>query len=292
MNTSFKTTSELLIMLQKLAEEQSSVEILINSPEAQAKLCLREGLLVWAFAVGQKESFQSILLKERNISREELIQALKKSQESGQKNLDCILSALIDSSPEERATIMDRHNRAAVEVICRLKNCQLKVAASGAGEKPSWALPLGVLLEELSGQDDKEPRKKSSPAACLEEVLEKLRFSVPSFLAAMVVEWKTSLPLALVTEVSDLNAEETSAYYRDLLQAAVKAAEASNQTVIVEGETPLDEILISSAHSFVFLKALNQGEHFLYLLIDEQANPGLAKVALKRHWGELQQALS
>ena len=45
----------------------------------------------------------------------------------------------------------------------------------------------------------------------------------------------------------------------------------------------LEEVMISTKNDFTILRSLKNGSHFLYLLIDQSSNPGMAKVAIRKY---------
>jgi predicted regulator of Ras-like GTPase activity (Roadblock/LC7/MglB family) len=55
---------------------------------------------------------------------------------------------------------------------------------------------------------------------------------------------------------------------------------------------PMEEVLITSKDDFVVLRTLNEGEQLLYLLIDRDSNPGMARVVVKRYLEQLEGFLS
>ena len=124
------------------------------------------------------------------------------------------------------------------------------------------------------------------------EILERLRAEVPNFIAAVVIDGKTGMPIASVAESTDneeLDSETVSAFYRNLHQAAVEAAQGIPK---VKGEAAeLEEIMLTSNHHFVLIRVLDGGKQLLFLLLDQNSNPGMARVVLKRYLERLGELL-
>ena len=296
-------SEEILSLLSDLAHDKRTGEILLQgNNEESAKVYLHNGLIVWAFATGQRESFQSILLKENKLTKEQLLDGIKESRRSGKKNLDDILFLLGIASGEERRKIVERHTRAAIEVILQLGQCAVQFNAHQVnGDENVKGLTLERLLPGAADGGAKETKKRTSDAerhykadlaaaavADLPEILERLRFEIPSFLAAMIVEGRTSMPIAALSDAPGLDLEVVSAFYRDLLQSAQQAQRAIGTST----SSPLEEVLISSKNDYVLLRSLCEGTHFLYLLIDQDSNPGMAKVVIRRYLEQLHSFLA
>jgi len=292
---------EIISLLHSLAQENKTGEVLFQSNDESAKVYLHQGDVVWAFASGQRESFQSILLRENKFTKEKLLEGIKESRRVGKKNLDDILCLLGITDREERRSIVERHTRAALEVILNIRQCavQFHPHTSSPNENVQ-GLPLAQLLQlrataertavappqkpppENNGKSYKA-ELAASAVSDIPEILERLRFEIPNFLAAMVVEGKTSMPIAALSDAPGLDLETVSAFYRDLIRSAQDALRAMGK----ESDSPLDEVLISSREEYVLLKTLCAGSHFLYLLIDQDANPGMAKVVVRRYLEQL-----
>ncbi|MFN8391048.1 MAG: hypothetical protein U0136_12230 [Bdellovibrionota bacterium] len=301
---------EIVAVLRSLAAEQRTGEVLFQANEESGKVYLHNGLVVWAFATGQRESFQSILLKENKLPKEALLEGIKESRRTGKKNLDDILTLLGINNPAERRSIVERHTRAALEVILGLNQCAIQFNAHqlSAGENVQGLSLDKVLPGSQAGAKTmilENPAKKPTEAATaakhnykselaaaavsdIPEILERLRFEIPNFLAAMIVEGKTSMPIAALSDAPGLDLEVVSAFYRDLIHSAEQALKAMGK----ELNCPLEEVLISSKDDYVLLRTLSNGSHFLYLLIDQDSNPGMAKVVVRRYLEQLDSFLS
>ena len=288
---------EITSFLSTLAQEQKTGEVLFQSNEESAKVYLHQGAIVWAFATGQRESFQSILLRENKLSKEKLLEGIKLSRNTGKKNLDDILSLLGVASAAERRSIVERHTRAALEVILNINQCavQFNLHPAAPGETVQ-GLALEQLLPIENGAASKRsetPKNYRADLAAvavgdIPEILERLRFEIPNFLAAMVVEGRTSMPIATLSDAPGLDLEVVSAFYRDLIRSAQEALKAMGKAA----SSPLDEVLLSSSDDFVLLKTLCDGSHFLYVLIDQDSNPGMAKVVVRRYLDQLNSFLN
>jgi predicted regulator of Ras-like GTPase activity (Roadblock/LC7/MglB family) len=307
------TPSDTISYLSNLASEALTGEVLFQNDQQSAKVYLNDGLIVWAFASGQKESFQSILIKENLITKEALLEGIRAAREKGKRSLNDILSVLGVSDGDRRNTIIERHTRAALQEIKAWGACVAQfspqVSTNGAG---GGGLGLEKLLpkeaEETRAQEvknvsapsatslnEESPRKVSygdesevSSASNINELLDSFRMEVPHFIAAMIIDSTTGMPIATLSDVSELDFEAVSAFYRDLNKSAIDALRAMGKS---DG-CPMEEVLITSKDDFVVLRTLNEGEQLLYLLIDRDSNPGMARVVVKRYLEQLEGFLS
>lgn len=305
---------QILPLLNSVVAEQQTGELLFQSGEESAKIYFHNGLIVWAFATGQRESFQSILLKENLLSKERLLEGIRESRRNGKKNLEDILSTLGVQDAIERRSIIERHTRSALEVILALQECAIQFnQLSASGEANAVGLHLDALIKPREGKiarpetparpaDSPAPKTdeqdkthyrtdlSTTPVASLGELFQRFRIEIPSFLAAMVIEGKTSMPVITLSDIPELDLDVVSAFYRDLLRSSESALSAVGKSSA--DQYPLEEILITSVDDFVLLRTLRQGTHYLYLLMDRDSNPGMARVVVRRYLQQLEGFLS
>ena len=129
MEEKLKHSEHTVHYLSSLANDRQSGEVLFQYGEQSAKVYLQEGLIVWAFAAGQEESFQSILIRENNFTKEELLSGIRDARQNGQKSLNEILKALGIEQDEVRTKIIERHTRAALKVITNWGTCSAQFNA-------------------------------------------------------------------------------------------------------------------------------------------------------------------
>lgn len=321
MKQTLSGSQEILPFLSSLVSDRQTGELLLQAGEDSAKIYFHNGLIVWAFATGQRESFQSILLKENLLSKERLLEGIRESRRNGKKNLEDILSTLGVSDPNERRSIIERHTRSAIEVILSFKDCALQFnALSAHGDGGAFGLKLDALLPGMSKaqraeteppraapqqsaarepqafakEEQQRPTYRTdlatTPVASLDELMHRFRVEVPSFLAAMVIEGKTSMPVVTLSDLPELELDIVSAFYRDLVRSAESALTAIGKTG--PQRYPLEEILITSQDDFVLLRALRNGSHCLYMLMDRDSNPGMARVVVRRYLEQLEAFLA
>ncbi len=287
-------SSDVRKLLLMLSAERKTGELLLQRGEENAKVYYHEGLVVWAFATGQRESFQSILLKENRLARDQLLNGIKEARRTGKKNLDEILSVIGIADGAQRQTIVERHTRAAVEVITQLSECAVQFnehlpAPEGArdGMRIESLLPAPAEQRAALERRAASYRTEVTPAPVhdIPELLERLRIEIPQFLAAMVVEGRTSMPIATLSEAPNLDPEVISAFSQNLLRSAMDACKTLGGP---GGDTEiLEEVMISTKNDYTILRSLRNGSHFLYLLIDQSSNPGMAKVAIRKYLDQL-----
>ena len=306
MQQTLHTVTDLYEYLRSLHKAQESGEVIVQNGASSAKIYLSGGLIVWAFASNQKESFQSILLKEKGYSKEKLIESINQSRKVGKKHLDDILLALKIDDLNKRREIIERHTRAALQTIAEWSSqgseggssvAQLNIK-SGTEDTPEirftaeellWPEPRIAIKRSTASQ---QPKAEALPAKDVPEILERLRAEVPNFIAAVVIDGKTGMPIASIAESAEneeLDSETVSAFYRNLHQAAIEAAQGLPK---VTGEAAeLEEIMLTSNHHFVLVRVLDGGKQLLFLLLDQNSNPGMARVVLKRYLERLSELL-
>lgn len=314
---------ELLAFLHTLLRDRTSGEVVLSNGEQHGKIYMREGLIVWAFATGQRESFQSILLKENRVPKERLLDEIKETRRAGKKNLDDILQALGVVDLTLRQNIIERQTKAALDAIRSWGECVAQTASAtvadaaqkngdnggAAGNVDGFTLDrLIPNLREQGKLDTAKFRRPSSkkhgeahesaadlppppppqpvaPVHNLRELFDRFRLEIAGFVAAIVIEGKTGMPIEAVTDVRTVDPEVGSAFFRDLSRSAVEALKAlgvDNAT-----GTPLEEILITSFQNFVLIRSVSNGEHLLSIIMDRDSNPGMARVVVRRYLEQL-----
>lgn len=293
------SAGDVIAFLSALTNEGRTGEVLLQSGEESAKVYLNNGKVVWAFATGQVESFQSILIRENLLSKERLLEGIKESRRTGKKNLEDILAVLGIQDPNERRSIVERHTKAAFQIILTFHNCSAQFNALGSSGDGTQGIPLERLVTVVPlsrPQPESAPRASYKadlsvqPVADINEALERFRLEIPHFLAAVVVDGKSSMPIAAVSDAPELDTEVVSAYYQELMRAADNALKALGRGS--DGDSALSEIFITSKDDFVLLRSLKGGSHFLYLLLEGAANPGMAKLTVRRYLEALEGFLS
>jgi predicted regulator of Ras-like GTPase activity (Roadblock/LC7/MglB family) len=307
MQLSLKHPEEIVSYLAALTSDRQTGEVLLQSSEQSAKVYLNDGLILWAFATGQIESFQSILIKENQLTKEALLDGIKSARDRGKKNLDDILLALGIASSKDRNRIIERHTRSALQAIRNWDSCQAQFNATQRSEsEPAFALDLNFLLglEHSNHRSSPTPTRRQeapvpqygedsrpkSDAQTIEDVLERFRLEVPGFIAAMVIDSDTGMPISSINDAHGLDLEITSAFYRNVCKSTLDALMAMGKTA-AEG-TILEEILVTSCDEFALVRSINSGQQFLYLSMDKDANPAMARVVVKRYSENIKKLLS
>ncbi|MCB0323140.1 MAG: hypothetical protein KDD69_06180 [Bdellovibrionales bacterium] len=314
------TTGDTVAYLKTLVADGCSGEVLFQSHGQNAKVYLHRGLIVWAFATGQEESFQSILIREKALSREDLLAGIKKARQDGKRSLDEILLALGISDIETRAGIIERHTRAALSVLRLWSDSVAQFNATDtAASDGVQGLELSKLLDENvpapTRTKSAEPRRRASipdssadtngaaarprptykaelsakPASDIPEVMERFRSEVPGFIAVVLIDGSSGMPIASVSDADGLEAEAIGAYYLDI---SGRASEAVKQLHGSGSEDcTLEELLITTNRDCAILQVLKGGAQLLYLLIDRSSNPGMARVVVRRYVEQIEALL-
>ena len=284
--------------LDRLTAEKYSGEASFTNGEMSAKLYYNQGKTIWGIAAGQRENFQTILIKEHHIPREQIMAGIRESRKAGKKHLDEILLDLGIKDPLARSSIISRQTFLAIEALLSWPQCRAVVSGRD-GSSPQPQEPLretaprvephapGALAQSPITRPTERPSNLPPPTAQLAaelktplQVLERLRQEIPLFIAAMVVDNSTGMPILTLTDLQDLDVEATSAYYRDLLKAAAEAL------VVISARhasQPVEEVLITSSENYILLRSLKNGDQILFVLIDKESNPGMARIVMKRY---------
>jgi hypothetical protein len=155
---------------------------------------------------------------------------------------------------------------------------------SAPGVRPDLARPTDAKRASY------RPHLSAEPAAGLPELLERFRDEISGFLAGILIDNNTGMPICILSDAEHLDAEAVGAFYRDLSSSALSALSATGKERT--SEYPLEEILITSKDDYAILRVLNKGQQLLYLLIDGESNPGMARVVARRYTDQLEAFLS
>ena len=302
METTAVRSNDTIGYLLSLTTEKRTGEVLFQSGKNSAKVYLQDGLVVWAFATGQPESFQSILLKENQIPRDKLLSGIQEARRLGKKSLNEILCVLGIDNSDERDKIIERHTRAALGILRDWTDCVAQFNRY-AHPSDSESSPRGMGLGDLVGTTrsaNGTPRATNlssykteltgKEVGTISEALNRFRMEIPHFVAAMIIDTSTGMPIETTSDAVELDVEAVSAYYRDLNRSALDALEAIGKHR--DDSHPLEEILITSKEDFVMLRTINEGEQLLYLLFEKKANTGRARVVVRKYISQLSAFLS
>ena len=305
MQQTLQTGVDIIAFLNTLSDDNQTGEVLLWNGKQNAKVYIHGGLIMWAFATGQKESFQSILLRENKVSKEDLIEGIRESRRQGKKNLDDILATLGIADTEMRKSIIERHTKAAFSEISQWEDCTVQAnVQKGASTSPNGSgfafkslLPQTMVQQVSTAPVAPAPVAPAQPQDTgvgpeihdVPDILERLRLEVRGFLATMIIDEETAMPISTVTDIPEFDIEVVSAFYCDLLKSGAEAIRALGKTS-TETSMP-EEILITSNDDFVLLRVLGNGAHILYLLIEKDANPGMARIVMKRYIDQIESLL-
>ncbi|MDX1402203.1 MAG: hypothetical protein R3245_09800, partial [Kiloniellales bacterium] len=153
-------------------------------------------------------------------------------------------------------------------------------------EKPAVTEPPA---EEKPDEGEPIAVRQVEPIQDIPDVLDRIRTEVPHFLAAMIVDSNSGMPIASLNDSDDLDIETAGAFYSQVVSSSRQAMIAIGKA---NGEVnPVSEILITSEDDYVLLASLRNGAHFLYLLMERDANPGLGRVVTQRYLRALNELL-
>lgn len=310
MKFTLENSSQILKFIQKLLQERATGEAVFQVADRSAKIYLSAGEVLWAFAPGAEESFQKILLQELNIPKERILSAIQDCRVSGKKHLDDILLAVNIESESSRAQISLRHSRAATRKILTFEGCvaeffQKQEMKNVVGNRFKLDALLGEVAVVVPSEEPKvKPKTKKATSKSsgiktktsfldIASLLEHLRQEIAGVLACIVIDGKSGLPIATVSDLDDLNSEGISALYRDLFRAAVEAGQVIAGTQ--NEEFPVQEIIIRTkphdSSTTTVLQSLQSGKYFLYLLLTASADLGVTEKVVQAHTAALEKLL-
>ena len=131
----------------------------------------------------------------------------------------------------------------------------------------------------------KSVETKAEPAASLPELLERFRVEIPNFIAAMVIDGDTGMPIAAASDVEELDLEVVGAFFRGLSTSALSALNAMGKSS--DSDCALEEILVTSVDEYAILRILRNGAHLLYVSVDKTSNPGMVRIVIRKYLEEL-----
>ena len=266
-----RSKGEILSYIKSLTSAEQSGEVLVHGETERGKVYLRDGRIAWAFASGQQESFQSILITENRVSKDELIDGIQKSREAGKKELDEILVTLGIADAADRLLIIQRHTKAALEAISSWEQCTIELSDDSTQQSEA---PANVSTEEFK---------------TVEELLERLKAEIPGFIAAVIVDGETGTPISSLRSTAEgeesFDLDTISAYYLNVIRSAGDALEALGKSN--SDFNPIEEIIITGKEEYVVLRVLHGGKQMFYLLQDHAGNPGVGMMVIRRYLAAL-----
>lgn len=275
-----RSKSDILTYIKSLTSIEQSGEVLVHNQHTSGKVYLRDGHIAWAFAAGQRESFQSILIGENEVSREQLVDGIQQSREAGKRDLDDILAFLGIKDEAKRLLIIQRHTKAALEAMSTWDNCTIRINSDKTSPDH--------IPESTSTTENQKV------FSTLESVLAKFQEEIPGFLAAVVVDGQTGMPIQSLINAakveSEIELETVSAYYLNVIRSAHDALIALGKSA--PESNPIQEIIITSKKEYVVLRVLREGAQMFYLLQDHDGNPGTSLIVIRRYLKALTQVLS
>jgi len=295
MNQTLRAKSDVFSFVDNIIRQVPSGELRFKNEEHTGKIYVHEGHIIWAFATGQSDSFQNILINEGNVPKDHLNASISKSRESGKKHLDDILIEVGVDSEDSRKDIIRRHTEAALKQMSSWGKCKVQVikGIQEGSEEPKIVFPLRDLIPTPGQQSSNKGVEPASEAASgeiesIDDFFAQLKSSIDGYIAATLVDIDTGTPIAFDIPGEALDLDTASAFYRDVGKSAQDALVALGKAED-GGESPIQEILITGTNEYVLLRMLKGGEQLLYLLQDTSGNPGKAMVAVRQYVQSLEE---
>ncbi len=310
MTRTLNNRADILSFLESALRSDGCAEILITCGDSRtAKFYIKSKLIAWAIASEQAESFQSILINEFAVSKEQLVAAVRAAKQAGQRTIDSILSSL-EIKEHERREISRRHIVSAINSVFGWGECSVNLHSIANDQLQESGFSLSEVVREHNHPSSGAPlfkvplaRPTETPGQIKPQtIVEKREFTdilallryfrdqIPLFRAGMLIDMKTGMPIASISDTG-LNVEAASAYYRDVVQAAAESYVAIGHT---GGNTSdvLEELIICGSSDQLLLRRLPSQEHVLLIMLSADGNPALARIVAKRHLQTLARLLS
>lgn len=129
------------------------------------------------------------------------------------------------------------------------------------------------------------PLPPTAPSTSLHELLERMQFEIPGFVAADIVHRGDGLGVATLHALDTYDSAAAAAYYCDFLNAAVTAVHGY-------GAAPdLEEVTVSTDAHHILLRPLSGTPYVQMCIISSDGNLGIARVVLRRYASLLTLAL-
>jgi hypothetical protein len=284
--------------LREAVAVKFSGEVLVLSDDTDeatgknAKIYFKEGAILWAFASGQTESFQTILSREVGFDTERIISGIRKSREAGRRSLHDILLTLGIADENQRQNIIFRHTKSALHTTLGWQNVKTKFfekplsnplafKAFTAQELSLFAAPAKNITDDLRSQLSDLP-------SVMQRICQELQYLV----AVLLVEGESGMPISALKEVDEFDEDTASALIRDLVKVAGQPLKSIPHPHSSEDNFGnLEELFISSKEHLLCVQPITPTPHYVCVVLDHRANPALAKVVLKKYRGLLAEYL-
>jgi len=108
-------------------------------------------------------------------------------------------------------------------------------------------------------------------------------------LVISIIDSQSGTPIAFKTAEEEGEIDTVSAFYRDVAKAGHEALVALDKAK--PDSNPIQEILLTGRSESVVIRVLNSGEQLVYLMLEPDANPGVALLQLRERLGKIERTL-
>lgn len=218
--------AHLPILLKKLESQTYTGELLFCNEAMNAKIYIFGGKIFWAFAAGQKNSLQSILIREYNKAPETVTDSIRSLRAQGKKDITLVIKLLGIPQTEEQSSIVKRHIVGAFGAILNWPNCRAILRPMKHSEH-SFEYSVDDIL--LSADDEMResqsyphlPEKDSSQDLNLHNFdLSNICGRIPGLVSLSIIDIVSGMPISYFPEGDNSEADLTSAYFRNIFNSA------------------------------------------------------------------------
>lgn len=272
--------TDLLTVIQLAASKVPAGEVLFTSGEKSGRIFIQGGRVRWAFAKGQDKSFQNILHEDKNLDKQSIVEAVKSSRENGSLDLDDVLVRLGLDKELERSEVILEHTRSAIEELASWPKSKVKIRPSSKKvDKTKSSFSLKEIFPEGGVQIFSD----------FEIYFDELFASIPGALVISIIDSQSGTPIAFKSTEKGASIDTASAFYRDVAKAGHDALIALDKAK--PKSNPIQEILLTGRSESVVIRVLNSGEQLVYLMLEPDANPGVALLQLRDRLTKIERTL-
>lgn len=270
------TNSAISRLLERLERYDFTGEVVFSSVGEHGKIYMDSGQIGWAFASGQADSFQALLIKEQQMSRETLTSGIQNAREKHLRCLGAMLKEIGISQPEIRKNIVERQTRAAIEKITSWKSPQASIQASPAfAEGCEFLFPADCFIAI-----EHDNKHVLSPEIETHKILEKVFNLNKNILLLILSEADTAFPINSFSRDESFDIDTCSAQYSHLFRSSELALEAAHEEF--RANNPLAQISVRANNKSLLVTATNNGKNTLSILYKtEEDEARLSRISIE-----------
>ncbi|MDD2943788.1 MAG: hypothetical protein PHC51_12585 [bacterium] len=263
------TNSAISRLLERLERYDFTGEVVFSCAGDHGKIYMNNGQIAWAFASGQTDSFQALLIKEQRMPRETLSAGIQNAREKHLRCLGAMLKEIGISEPEIRKLIIERQTKAAIQKITSWKNPQASIQVSPPfAEGCEFIFPATRFIAI-----EHDVKHILSPEIETHKILEEVFNHNSNILLLILSETDTAFPINSFSRDENFNIDTCSAQYSHLFRSSELILEAAHEEF--RTNNPLTQISVRAHNKSLLITATSSGKNTLSVLYDEAKDEAL-----------------